>query len=527
MRRAAGLARALLAALLPALAPVAPVAAQDVTLTSRDGAVAVSGDLLGFDGEFYRVDTEFGILTLDGSGVLCDGPGCPSLTDYVARITISGAETVGEILMPALVEGFGLRTGRTVRRAETGPGEVVYTLSDPATDGDGARVVGEFTIRSHDTDRGFHDLVAEGADLVMALREIRPGELTAARAAGLGDLARKDRARVLALDALVPVVAPGNPVRALTMPQLADVFAGRIDNWQALGGPDAPIVPHLRRLSSGLGQVVRDRLLAPGADRLAATAVQHATEEGLRAAVLADPFAIGLTSASDVGGARALALSGECGFVLPATRRNAKTEDYPLTAPVFLYQPVLRLPQLAREFLAYTRSPQAQHVIRRAGFVDQLPEEVPIDAQGDRFANAIARAGDEVPLAELQRMVGTLTGMRRMTLSFRFRAGSAELDAQSLSNVRMLARDLESGRHDGRRILLVGFSDGEGDAAANREIAARRAEAVRRAVLAAARTLDRDRVTLETEAFGEAMPMACDDSRWGRQVNRRVEVWLR
>ena len=31
---------------------------------------------------------------------------------------------------------------------------------------------------------------------------------------------------------------------------------------------------------------------------------------------------------------------------------------------------------------------------------------------------------------------------------------------------------------------------------------------------------------LETEAFGEALPMACDDSDWGRKVNRRVEVWV-
>ena len=121
------------------------VRAQDVTLTSRDGNVELSGDLLGFDGEFYRLQTEFGVLTLDGSGVLCDGPGCPDLTDYVARITISGAETVGEVLMPALVEGFGLRAGYAVRREALGPGQVLYIL----TERDGGRVAGSslFTAR--------------------------------------------------------------------------------------------------------------------------------------------------------------------------------------------------------------------------------------------------------------------------------------------------------------------------------------------------------------------------------------------
>ena len=39
--------------------------AQDVTLTSPDGAVEITGTLLGFDGEFYRVDTRFGELSVD------------------------------------------------------------------------------------------------------------------------------------------------------------------------------------------------------------------------------------------------------------------------------------------------------------------------------------------------------------------------------------------------------------------------------------------------------------------------------
>ncbi|MEM7519579.1 MAG: cell envelope biogenesis protein OmpA, partial [Pseudomonadota bacterium] len=71
--------------------------AQDVTLTSRDGAVEISGTLLGFDGEFYRVDTEYGELTVDGSGVSCIGPGCPNLQDYVAEIQMSGSATMGAV----------------------------------------------------------------------------------------------------------------------------------------------------------------------------------------------------------------------------------------------------------------------------------------------------------------------------------------------------------------------------------------------------------------------------------------------
>tara|TARA_R110000868_G_scaffold400956_5_gene676177 strand:+ start:88538 stop:90079 length:1542 start_codon:yes stop_codon:yes gene_type:complete len=496
---------------------------QDVTLTSRDGLVAVGGNLLGYDGEFYRVDTEYGVLTLDGSGVLCDGPGCPNLDDYVAELTISGAATIGNVLMPALVEGFGLRYGYSLRREEVAPNSILYTLTEATQN----RVAGKFTITSSNTDAGFDDLLNEGTDLVMALREIRKPEIRAAIAGGLGDLRQKGRFRVLALDALVPIVAPGNSVHTISMPDLARVLSGEFDNWSQLGGPDAPISVHLRATTSGLGQAVEDTLLTPVGAVLSDQAVQHDSDAGLREAVLADPFAIGISSASETGTAMRLAVGGACGATLTATPRNAKTEDYPMTAPVFLYQPAIRLPKLAREFLGYTGSAHAQYVIRRAGFVDQLPEEVPIDAQGDRLANAIRQAGQEVPLEELQRMMTTLAGMTRLTTSFRFQAGSAQLDAQSRSNVALMARALESGQYDGRQVLFAGFSDSDGPAEANRVIAAQRAEAVLRAVLAAGQTIDTARINLTADAFGEAMPMACDDSAWGRKINRRVEVWIR
>ena len=130
-------------------------------------------------------------------------------------------------------------------------------------------------------------------------------------------------------------------------------------------------------------------------------------------------------------------------------------------------------------------------------------------------------------LGELKRMVATLSPLKRLTLTYRFESGSAALDAQSRSNIEQLATAIESGMFDGRRMVFVGFSDGEGPADGNRRIALRRAESVLRAVVAAAETANFEQLTLEAETFGEAMPMACDDSEWGRQINRRVEVWVR
>jgi phosphate transport system substrate-binding protein len=497
-------------------------AAQDVTLRSRDGAIEISGTLLGFDGEFYRVESRFGELTVDGSGVTCSGMGCPSLVDFVAEVGISGSATIGRVLMPALIEGFALRSGLSAERLgqAADPARFTYVLSDAE------RVVGRFHIHVTNTDEGFADLLADEADIVMAMREIRPAEVTQAREAGLGDMTDARRSRVIALDAMVPIVEAGNPVSALSIADILRVLSGRIDSWAAFGGPEAPITVHLRGERSGLSQAMEDRLLRPARATLAAPVERHASNQALAAAVAADPFGLGLASFSEIGLAKPLVLTGPCGFQLRAARRSIKTEDYPLTAPMFLYVPARRLAALAREFLSYTRSTAAQIVIRRAGFVDQEPEAVPLDLQGDRFANAVLVAREAGGLERLQEMTRALMRKERLSLSFRFEAGSARLDAQSRSNVMQLANALESGAYDGRELLFAGFSDGAGPAAGNRSIAERRAEAVLAAVQQAADTADLSRVTLSARAFGEAMPMACDDTAWGRQVNRRVEVWV-
>lgn len=497
--------------------------AQDVTLTSRDGKVELIGTLLGFDGEFYRLQTEYGELTVDGSGVNCEGPGCPNLQDFVAEVMLSGSATMGAVLMPALIDAFAQRNGYTVSRETYDATQFAYVL----TRADTGKTAARFDFRATNTDEGFADLLADEADIVLALREVRREERINAREAGMGDLTGANRSRVLALDAVVPVVSVSNPVKSISPLDLARIFAGLVTNWQDLGGPDAPIDLHLPTVSSGLSQAIVDQVMTPAKLEFTDQITRHALPAQIADAVARDTFALGITSYAERRATQVLTLGGTCGFFLDAARRTIKTEDYPLTAPMFLYVPARRLPLIAREFLAFTREPAAQNVIRRAGFVDQTPEEIPVDEQGNRFANAITVAGGETSLEELQRMTATLTPMARLTTSYRFETGSIRLDAQSRSNVQQLARALEQGQYDARQLMFVGFSDGEGAAKANRDIALRRAQAVQRAVSAAAVTANMERVDVRVDAFGEALPMACDDTAWGRQVNRRVEVWVR
>lgn len=505
-----------LGAALLFVATALPAAAQQaVVLTSQDGATRIEGDLLGYDGSYYRVDTEFGALTVDSAKVDCAGPGCPDLSTFVPTARFSGAPEIGQVLLPALVEAFAGRRGLVPHRVIGSDSAFSYHLHTVKDGIDGPdQLVLDFRLTS--SDEGFADLLANEADFALSLRPPTADEVQRGREAGLGDLRGPVQSQVLALDALVPVVARSNPLTSIPLERLRDVVAGRITRWSGLGGPDAPITLHL---SPGDDAVAG--LLGP----VGAGIARDGSAEALAEAVAADGTALGLTRYSDSGSARVLPLLGSCGYAANPGTATLKTEDYPLAAPLLLYRPARHRPDILNDFLAFLLSPAAQPVIRRAGFVDQGIYGLGIELQGRRLAQAVLQAGDEISLGALKSLSRRMLRADRLTPTFRFEDGSTDLDAQSRSSVLLLAQALESGAYDGSRILFVGFSDGNGPAAANLRLARERAETVKDAVLRAAPRLDPTAVTISVDSYGEALPILCDADPWGAEINRRVEVW--
>jgi phosphate transport system substrate-binding protein len=226
-----------------------------------------------------------------------------------------------------------------------------------------------------------------------------------------------------------------------------------------------------------------------------------------------------------IGNAVPLILGGVCGRSIVPSFPTVKTRDYPLTQPVYLLRLSARQPRVIRDFIAFARAHEAQSVVRAAGFVDQAITRIPFADQGDRLANAVLSAGEDPErLADMRRMIRALATGQRLTLTFRFNDGSSALDPLSLSNVGRLADAIAEGRFDGSEMLFVGFTDGLGDHAGNIRLSQRRADAILAAVHAQAGEAP---LVMASQGFGETLPIACDDTNWGRQTNRRVEVWLR
>ncbi|MGR3464022.1 phosphate ABC transporter substrate-binding/OmpA family protein [Limimaricola sp.] len=507
-----------------AVAPVIGTAQEpdrEVRLTSRSGTLTLSGSLLGYDGRYLRVATEHGELTLPLTGVICEGAACPDPETWVPELRLSGAARMGELVLPALVDGYARERGLALEIAETDDTHRTYSLVSP---GDGeTRLRVSFRLTS--TQDGFADLLADEADLAMAERLLDAEELSLARDAGLGRLDAPGRLQLIGLDALVPVVAPGRPIAALSPSQLARLYSGGISNWSELGGPELPVRLHLGPEASGQMQGFAAMMRALSGEGLSDEVTRHSDNAALAAAVASDPAAIGMLPFGRTGVAQPLALGGSCGLSSHAAPETVVTGDFPITLPLVLYRPMRRLPEGAEAFLGWIATAEAQLVLRRAGVTGLAPLPIPIEVQGRRLAGAVLSAGEDVGLADLQRMLRVLEPRLRLSTTFRFEAGEAALDAVSRSRVVQLAQAIRDGRHDGHSLLLAGFSDGRGGPVANHDLSLERARAVRASVLSLLGGALPPGVTLEVAAFGEAMPMGCDDTETGRSINRRVELW--
>lgn len=55
----------------------------------------------------------------------------------------------------------------------------------------------------------------------------------------------------VARDGITIIVNPSNPIKELTLEQLAKIYAGQIKNWKEVGGPDLPITASGRDTTSG------------------------------------------------------------------------------------------------------------------------------------------------------------------------------------------------------------------------------------------------------------------------------------
>lgn len=418
---------------------------------------------------------------------------CACAADQSLRL--HGSNTVGENLAPALVRGWLERDGyEDIEVVQQAPLERVIIGRNER----GQRRAVE--IHAHGSSTSFRDLAAGTADIGMSSRRIRASEC--AELARFGRLDSPDNEFVIGIDGLAVIVHPDNPVTALPVDRIRDIFAGRIRNWRAVGGPDRRISLYARDDKSGTYDSF-DSMVLQGATLAAAERFESST--ALSDSVAADPGGIGFIGLPYVRDTRALVVSAGGRPVAPDIFTSA-TEDYPLSRRLYLYIPDNELQGLGGSLAEFAVSHAGQVIVDGIGFVGQAIElgdpSIPADAPADYR--------------------GFVAGARRISLNFRFERGKASLDTKAVRDLNRLAEFMKQPENDGLELMLMGFSDPS-------EIMGYLSLALSndRVDYVAGLLANRDVRVHRTRGFGDAVLLAEGTGETSKAKNQRVEVWVR
>jgi phosphate transport system substrate-binding protein len=215
---------------------------------------------------------------------------------------------------------------------------------------------------------GIAALVNGSTDIAQSSRPMKPSEAEQVR--------NKFNVEVIetpvALDGLAVYVHESNPVNELTLGQLKAIFTGRITNWKALGGPDAPIVLYSRENNSGTYVYFKEHVLenedyAPTAQTLAGTAA-------VVNAVAKDRNSIGYGGIAYATGIKALKVKkDEKSPGVAPTLEAVVSQEYPISRYLYFYTVGKPTNPAAQDFIRWVVSAAGQDVVKEVEYFP-LPE---------------------------------------------------------------------------------------------------------------------------------------------------------
>ncbi len=186
-------------------------------------------------------------------------------------------------------------------------------------------------------------------DIGSASRALKPEELTL----GLNE-------HIIAIDGIVVAVHPDNPIQNLTTQQLVAIFTDKVNNWQEVGGADAPIVVVLREAGSGTRDGFEEILQIKDQS----VGDQEVNETGVvKSTVSSNPYAIGYLSLGKLDDTiKAVAVDG----VRPA-EATVLDKTYKIQRPFLSLTKGIET-DLIQAFYDFIFSVEGQAMVEKKGF---------------------------------------------------------------------------------------------------------------------------------------------------------------
>lgn len=176
---------------------------------------------------------------------------------------------------------------------------------------------------------------------------------------------------IVGRDGIAVIVNPSNPVSALTMEQVKQLYTGQVGKWKGVGGAEGKVVLYTRDSSSGTFAFFQEHVLklkdySVRSRRLASnSAIVQAVSEDLNAVGY-----VGLGYIKEAGSKiKVLKISQNASSpaVMPSVA-TVKDNSYPISRPLYVYGKG-EAQGAVKTFVDYMLSPEGQTVVEEMGFV--------------------------------------------------------------------------------------------------------------------------------------------------------------
>ncbi|RQD76836.1 MAG: phosphate ABC transporter substrate-binding protein [Candidatus Syntrophonatronum acetioxidans] len=167
---------------------------------------------------------------------------------------------------------------------------------------------------------------------------------------------------IIAQDGIVIVVHPSNPVSDLSLEEVKNIYRGEITSWYELGGTDASLQVVTREEGSGTRGAFEEIVMED--EYITDRAIVQNSTGAIATTVAGDENAIGYISLAALDEkVKDLKIEGA-----EPTRENIVSGNYKVSRP-FIYVTKGEPQGLAKSFIDFVMSPQAQGIIEEAGLV--------------------------------------------------------------------------------------------------------------------------------------------------------------
>jgi phosphate transport system substrate-binding protein len=409
-------------------------------------------------------------------------------SDTPVLLTLSGSSTLGATMMPQIAKQFLQELNASnvsIKKISANETDVVGTIN-----GDEKQII----ITTQGSGIGIEEMKNQKADIAMV-------------SGGSDNVSADVQLSTVALDGIAIIVNRANTVKELTKSQIRDIFTGKITNWAQVGGQSGQINTYARQLQSGTFEAFKQLVLEQSVAAFPSTVNLFEESKQLIAAIEKDPLGIGFSSFSNIGATNALGISDVGTAIQYPSVFTIETEDYLFSRRLYLANLATNSNPLINRFITFCEADNGgQKAVAETGFVNMnLHNE---NTQQVNLENAPPQ------------YIAAISGAKRLPTTLHFQSGSSNPDVRARDDIKRIMAILSEPQNRQKQVVLIGFTDNVGNPTQNLTLSTQRAQTIQ---------TEFAKFGLKTQVlgFGQAMPIANNETAMNQNKNRRVEVWIK